>query len=161
MPELEPLRVGADKFGADFKKDHPLRFEENELAARTGDDAGYYNGPIAGAFLRAPYLHNASILTLAELVGLEPRRAKFYRGRNPYDLKWGGFQSPDVPAGVDAANPVPKDKDYYFVFDTAVRGNSNKGHEYPDWGFTLKKDESLPADKKKQLDDLIEYLNSL
>ncbi len=106
-----PQRV-YDEFVTDFRKDHPLgKFKLDELAARTGDAAGYYNGPIAGAFLRAPYLHNASVLTLAELVGREPRRAKFYRGRNPYDLKWGGFQSPDVPAGVDAANPVPKDKD--------------------------------------------------
>ena len=83
---------------------------------------GYYAGPIGGAFLRAPYLHGASVLTLAELIGLEPRRDRFYRGRNAYDLERVGLASPPVPDGVDLKNPEPHDGHAYFVFDTAEPG---------------------------------------
>jgi hypothetical protein len=154
-------RAVTDEFVTNFRKDHPLgTFKMDQLRANTGDAAGYYNGPITGAFLRAPYLHNASILTLAELIGLEKRRAKFYRGRNPYDLERVGFQSPDVPKDVDYRNPVPHDNNYYFVFDSEIRGNSNRGHEYPDWGF--QKDGKEPsAEQKKDLSNLLEYLKSL
>ena len=158
----EVPRAVVDEFVTNFRKDHPLgKFTLDELRAGIGDAAGYYNGPIAGAFLRAPYLHNASVLTLAELIGLERRRPKFYRGRNPYDLERVGFHSPDVPNDVGYRNPAPRDNDYYFVFDTAVRGNSNGGHAYPDWGFRLKDGAKLPANHEKDLSDLLEYLKSL
>ncbi len=151
-----PKRV-ADKFGAEFRKDHPLAtFTEHDLR---GPD-GYYCGPIGGAFLRAPYLHNASVLTLAELVGLEPRRAAFYRGRNAYDPDRVGYHSPPVPMGVDRANPVPHDPHYYHLFDTAERGNSNRGHEYPPWGF--RRDDRPPtADERARLLALVEYLKTV
>lgn len=154
-------RAVTDEFHAKFKKDHPLGgFTIEELRANTGDSAGYYNGPIAGAFLRAPYLHNSSILTLAELIGLEKRRAKFYRGRNPYDTVRVGYQSPEVPKEVGAKNPVPLSKDFYFVFDTETRGNSNRGHAYPRWAFPADGKE-LSAEEKAKLSDLLEYLKTL
>ena len=124
----------------------------------TGADAGYYNGPIPGAFLRAPYLHNASVLTLAELVGLEPRRGTFYRGRNAYDLDGVGLKSPEVRPPAGGAKPGPLDDRHYFVFDAGVRGNSNRGHEFPAWGF---RPGGPAADEKKKLADLVEYLKSL
>ncbi len=156
-----PQRV-YDEFITDFRKDHPLgTFKLAELRANTGDAAGYYNGPIAGAFLRAPYLHNASVLTLAELIGLEPRRAKFYRGRNPYDIERVGFYSLPVPSDVGHQNPAPKDDHYYFVFDTEYRGNSNRGHEYPYWAFPKPGDPEPTAEQKAALGNLLEYLKSL
>jgi hypothetical protein len=156
-----PPRVYA-KFVTDFRKDHPLAtFSLDDMTARTGDALGYYNGPISGAFLRAPYLHNASVLTLAELIGLEQRRPKFYRGRNAYDTVRVGLISPPVPEEAGGVPPGPGDKDHYFVFDTAVRGNSAGGHRYPEWGFGLKPGESLPPDRKQMLEDLLEYLKTL
>lgn len=151
----EVTQVLFDEFNTDFRKDHPLgTFTKDELRANVGNRAGYYNGPIAGAFLRAPYLHNASVLTLAELIGLESRRAKFYRGRNPYDLARVGYQSPAVEA------IAPTDSNYYFLFDTNIRGNSNRGHRYPSWAFPP---DGHPVDPKRrlELENLLEYLKSL
>jgi hypothetical protein len=149
----------ADEFGDKFRKNHPLgNFTSKNLRA----PHGYLAGPISGAFLRAPYLHNASILTLAVLIGLEKRRDYFYRGRNVYDPVRVGYWSPDVPVDSKTKEPVSTkshDPQYYFFFDTRVRGNSNKGHQYPKWAFDLEK--PMSADRTKQLQDLLEYLKTL
>jgi hypothetical protein len=146
----EVARVVVDKF-RNYPKPHPLAtFTEADLRA----PEGYYAGPIGGAFLRAPYLHNASVLTLAELIGLEPRRARFYRGRNLYDLKNVGLESPPAPDQGSG----PRDHLYYFLFDTAVPGNSNRGHEYPRFAFAGR---PLTADERSQLQDLLEFLKTL
>jgi hypothetical protein len=148
----------ADEFGKNFRKKHPLgSFTVDNLRA----PEGYLNGPISGAFLRAPYLHNASILTLAELIGLEKRRDFFYRGRNRYDPVRVGYFSPVVPIDErgEPKSTKPHDQHYYFLFDTRVRGNSNKGHEFPAWAFDPKRE---PADdQKKKLRTLLEYLKTL
>jgi len=161
----EVSREVAEKFGAGFRKNHPLAtFKWDADPSRTNlrSTGGYYCGPIAGTFLRAPYLHNASVLTLAELVGLEPRRAKFYRGRNGYDPVKVGLASPDVPANVDRNNPKPRDRNHYFVFDTAERGNSNRGHRYPAWGhFHDDEPAKLTDAQKAELRALIEYLKTI
>src|SRR5207248_156035 len=62
---------------------HTLRFDRRDIRG-TG---GYVNAPIDSAFARAPYLHNGSVLTLAELINLRPRRKTFYRGKNAYDTR--------------------------------------------------------------------------
>ncbi len=149
---------GEAPFKADFRKDHPLAtFTVDDLRAPDG----YYCGPISGAFLRAPYLHNASILTLAELIGLKPRRDKFYRGRNAYDIENIGFRSPDVPKSVNHQNPIPHDKHLYFLFDTSVRGNSNRGHLYPAWGPWAKQPAALTDAQRADLKALLEYLRGI
>ena len=117
---------------------YPLPGEEDDLAKR-----GYVAGAIDGAFLRAPYLHNGSILTLAELINLEPRRAVMFRGRNLYDVTRVGFASP--PAA---------DAKRYFRFDTAMPGNANAGHDYP-WRF------DDPARSEADLAALLAYLKTL
>src|SRR5439155_2026587 len=66
-----------------YPRPHPLAFAPDDVRAPT--EAGYYCGPIGGTFLRSPYLHNGSVLTLAELIGLKSRRPTFYRGRNLFD----------------------------------------------------------------------------
>jgi hypothetical protein len=116
----------------------PLPGEENDFEAR-----GYLAGPIDGAFLRAPYLHNASVLTLAELINLEPRRDVFYRGRNVYD-----------PGRVGFASPPRADAKRYFTYDTSTIGNANTGHDYP-WAY------DDPARSEPDLRDLLEYLKTL
>ncbi len=102
-------------------------------------------------FSRAPYLHNASVLTLAELVNLEVRKPVFFRGANEYDTTWIGLKSPGEKEH-DA-----NDRKLYYRFDTSSPGNSNKGHDYP-WTR-----EEVEKDTKKQddLKALLEYLKTL
>jgi mono/diheme cytochrome c family protein len=127
---------------------HPFHFERNEIWPWPGHEEdiaerGYVNAPLDGMFLRGPYLHNASVLTLAELINLKKRRDVFYRGDNLYDPSDVGFRSSDTP-----------DNRNYFKFDTAVRGNSNRGHDYP-WSF------DDPRRNPQELTALLEYLKTL
>jgi hypothetical protein len=153
-----PERV-ADEFGKNFRKKHPLAtFTKDNLRAPDG----YLNAPISGAFLRAPYLHNASILTLEELIGLKERRRFFYRGRNVYDPVGVGFQSPEVPVDKKSGEPLstkPYDQHYYFFFDTRLRGNGNTGHHYPPWAFD--ESQKLTDAQREDLRALLEYLKTL
>ncbi len=103
---------------------------------------GYANMPLDGLWLRAPYLHNGSVLTLRDLLEPSPNRpVRFYRGRDVYDPEGVGFVS-DVPRENQRA---------YFAFDTTVPGNSNQGHEGPAYGTDL-----LPEQKAA----LLEYLKT-
>jgi mono/diheme cytochrome c family protein len=131
-----------------FPAKHPFHFPRNKIKPLPGEEnnveiRGYVNSPMDGIFLRAPYLHNASVLTLAELINLKKRRDVFYRGRNVYDSVDVGFQSPDAST-----------QDAYFRFDTSVRGNSNKGHDYP-WSY------DDPARNPADLTALLAYLKVL
>jgi mono/diheme cytochrome c family protein len=137
-----------DRLFALFPAKHPFHFQRDQIRPAPGQEnneaiRGYVNSPMDGIFLRAPYLHNASVLTLAELINLKKRRDMFYRGHNRYDIVDIGFLSPDAP-----------NRDNYFKFDTTVRGNSNKGHDYP-WAND---------DPKRNVNDLmalLEYLKTL
>jgi hypothetical protein len=133
-----------DRLASFFPPNHPFAFKREDLRpGPAGTTKGYINAPIDSAFSRAPYLHNASVLTLAELINLRPRRAVFYRGRNSYDPVDVGLSTPDSP---DAA--------HYFRLDTTLRGNSNKGHDYP-WPY------GSARWNREQLGDLLEYLKTL
>jgi hypothetical protein len=84
-----------------FPDKHPFHFGRDEISPRPGEEQnlairGYVNAPMDGMFLRAPYLHNASVLTLAELINLKKRRDVFYRGHNSYDPIDVGYRSPDA-----------------------------------------------------------------
>jgi hypothetical protein len=137
-----------DRLFALFPSKHPFHFSRDQIRPAPGQEnnqslRGYVNSPMDGIFLRAPYLHNASVLTLAELINLKKRRDVFYRGHNRYDVADVGFLSPDAPNRED-----------YFKFDMAVTGNSNKGHDYP-WAYD---------DPKRDVGDLtalLEYLKTL
>jgi mono/diheme cytochrome c family protein len=99
---------------------------------------GYANMPLDGLWLRAPYLHNGSVPTLAAL--LEPaavRPAVFYTGYDVYDYDRVGF----VSDGADAAA-------HGWRYDTRLPGNGNGGHEYGT---------DLPAAQKLAL---VEYLKT-
>ena len=99
---------------------------------------GYANVPLDGLWLRAPYLHNGSVPTLAALLLPPDRRPKaFVRGADVIDPNEGGFQAPScMPGEVGDA----------FCFDTSARGNSSEGHIYGT---------DLPDQKKS---DLLAYL---
>jgi hypothetical protein len=100
---------------------------------------GYASVLLDGIWLRAPFLHNGSVPTLADLLEPTDRRPKlFWRGYNVYDQERVGF----ISNGPEAENSG-------FRYDTNVPGNSNEGHL---WGIDLSPDE------KKAL---IEFLKTL
>lgn len=81
---------------------------------------GYANMPLDGVWLRAPYLHNGSVPTLRDLLSKAEDRPKvFYRGYDVYDWKNVGF----LTSGLAAERVGVK-------FDAALKGNSNRGHNY-------------------------------
>lgn len=94
---------------------------------------GYANQPLDGIWARAPYLHNGSIPTLADLLNTAQNRpATFRRGCSRVDTDKVGFK---CESG--------------FVLDTALQGNGNVGHEYGT---------HLPAADKQAL---LEFLKTL
>src|SRR5262249_25308728 len=135
-----------------FPKGHQSDSPRDHLRPLPGDPTrGYFNKPLHSAFSRAPYLHNASVLTLKELINLADRKPVFFRGENRYDVEAVGLWSPE-------------EKDYkvgdprlYFRFDTRVSGNSNRGHDYPWPRVEVEKDTKKQAD----LENLLEYLKTL
>jgi hypothetical protein len=80
-------------------------------------------GPLAGAWLTGPYLHNGSVPTVYELLSpLEKRRKVFWTGGRELDRKRLGLISDEAPGR--------------FRFDTSVPGNRNTGHLYPPQGLS-------------------------
>ena len=99
---------------------------------------GYANMPLDGLWLRAPYLHNGSVPSLAALLDPALRPPVFYVGHDVYDWERVGF----VSEGPDAARRG-------WRFDTTLPGNGNGGHLYGT---------ALSGDEKRAL---IEYLKTL
>jgi len=101
--------------------------------------SGYMAQALDGLWTRAPYLHNGSVPTLADLLHAPAERPKtFYVGYDVYDQARVGF----VSDGADAAAAGR-------LFDTALPGNANTGHLY---GTGLSE-----ADQRA----LLEYLKTL
>jgi hypothetical protein len=97
----------------------------------------YYKArPLDGVWASAPYLHNGSVPSLAQLLKPPAERvAEFHVGNREFD-----------PAAVGlATGPGPGSQ----RFDTRLAGNSNAGHAY---GTALTAEQKL---------DLIEYLKTL
>ena len=127
-----------------FPPGHPLKPRREDIRpGPAGTTHGYINNTLESVYARAPYLHNGSVNTLAELINLKPRRALFYRGDNTYDPKDVGLIAPDRP-----------DLKRYFMFDTTQPGNSYKGHDYP-WAY------NGPGWNQPELADLLEYLKTI
>jgi hypothetical protein len=125
-------------------KKHPLQPKREGLRpGPLGTTRGYLNTPLESVFSHAPYIHNGSVPTLAELINLKPRRDIFYRGDNLYDPVDVGLVVLDQP-----------DEKRYFKFDTHRKGNSNKGHDYP-WSYRGE------GWDKNALEDLLEFLKTL
>ena len=110
---------------------------------------GYASQPLDGIWARSPYLHNGSVPTLRDL--LEPsvcqpdhacRPAKWYRGDDILDTVKVGYRSDGY--GYDLKD--------LFLYDTAVPGNANRGHEGKAFGT------ELPAADK---DAIVEYMKTL
>jgi hypothetical protein len=84
-------------------------------------------------WLRAPFLHNGSVPTLRQLIGLDERPVKFCRGDAGYDPEAIGVVAPQ-PGGNGCEGKA------YFLFDTTQPGNSNAGHWYPAHGAVSRED---------------------
>ena len=97
---------------------------------------GYEAKPMHGVWATAPYLHNGSVPSLAQLLLPADQRLKsFYVGTISFDPVNVGYQTDAKYGGT--------------LFDTALPGNRNTGHEY---GAGL-------SDAQKK--DLLEYLKTL
>jgi hypothetical protein len=73
-----------------------------------------------GLWLRAPYLHNGSVPSLADLLEpTEQRPKQFWRGSDVIDPVKVGF----VSQGTEAARAGTR-------YDTSLPGNGNAGHAY-------------------------------
>lgn len=129
LPKLREA-LGVEATAADVAEDA----SPTVVIADSTVKASYKARPLNGVWATAPYLHNGSVPTLAELLKkAADRKATFHVGGLEFDPVNVGFAE-------DASKPL---------FDTSVTGNSNKGHEY---GVDLS-----PEDKKA----LIEYLKSI
>lgn len=122
-----------------FPAGHPLKPKPGELRPTHG----YITTPLESVFSRAPFLHNGSISSLAELINLKPRKRVFYRGRNLFD-----------PFDVGLLVKDDSDSSRYYRFDTQEHGNSNRGHDYP-WPYRGS------GWSENALRDLLEYLKTL
>lgn len=109
-------------------------------ALTSPDDLYKYKArPLNGIAFTAPYLHNGSVPSLAELLKKPADRARtFTLGSLSWDTQAVGYKTAD-----SETFDYPK-----FTFDTTPKGNQNTGHA---WGTEL-------SDADKQA--LIEYLKS-
>ena len=109
------------------------------LEARKDRDLLVYKArPLDGIWATGPFLHNGSVPNLYELLLPSDRRSKTFRlGSRELDEARIGFRSDIGP----------------FLFDTALPGNANKGHEGPAYGT-----EQLDDTQRRQL---LEYLRTL
>ena len=144
LRQLDKLNLKA----REHRLGHPLHFPPGELTA----EVGYFNNPIPRAWLRAPYLHNGSVPTMAQMIGLDPRPARFCRGANRYDPEAMGYAAANPDDG-----PCPAETP--FVYDTGAKGNSAAGHYYPRWAFAG--GHPAPGADRAKLTDLLAYLKGL
>jgi mono/diheme cytochrome c family protein len=113
-------------------------------------ELAYKVRPLNGVWATPPYLHNGAVPTIEDLLGdPEQRPKKFYLGSREYDPVKLGYKSDPIAGG--------------FEFDTSIRGNSNRGHEFRK-DYDKNKEikgvigPALSADDRKAL---IEYLKTL
>ncbi len=133
--------------GEYFPLQHPLATDRQHIR----NSGGYINGPLDSLFVRAPYLHNASIPTLEQLLNLQDRPATFLRGLNDYDRDAVGLKAPTT-----APETIKLDDPLFWLFDTRPKGNHNTGHNYP-W---TREEMKASSDFQAQTRALLEYLKT-
>ena len=119
------------------KQDEWNGYRDNLLRACSA----YPARPLAGIWACAPYLHNASVPSLYQLLlPAAERDHLFYTGGAEFDPVNVGYQTTRYDSTKTQGG---------FKFDTSITGNSNAGHEY---GVQLTKEQRM---------DLIEFLKTL
>lgn len=110
------------------------------------EDRHYVARNLAGIWATAPYLHNASVPTIMQLLTPANQRIKkFYVMSKQYNMDELGYNYllHQQPHYQDLTNIVESDeKEFcrtypYACFDTSQRGNSNMGHSGPLYGTNL------------------------
>lgn len=92
------------------------QFQKNTPENPTAEIMVYKARPLNGIWAASPYLHNGSVPTLYDLLRPAAERPKkFAVGRWQFDPKKVGYES---------EGNMP------WVYDTALTGNHNSGHEY-------------------------------
>ena len=123
-----------EKYNAFCKKEYGWP-EEWQIRKTEGYTAMFLDG----IWARAPFLHNGSVPTLADLLKKpDERPIVFYRGYDVYDKENVGFMSQGSAAEKEG-----------FQYDTSLPANGNGGHTY---GTDLGDDEKLA---------LVEYMKGL
>jgi len=112
-------------------------FEAGRLPSIWRGSRAYANRTLSGVWATAPYLHNGSVPTLAQLLELQPRPSTFQLGQRGYDTQLVG---------------VPTQGSGSFTFDTRTPGNHNTGHSGSRYGSTLPEPDRWA---------LLEYLKTL
>jgi mono/diheme cytochrome c family protein len=151
-PELVvPLEVvGTDPVRQQALPDeYHRKFQESWLAEYEGYKPpavrGYVAPPLDGIWASAPYLHNGSVPTLWHLLHPQQRPRAWKRTEDGYDHRRVGLEvqaSKSVPEGL-----TPAERRTWF--DTAHRGKSASGHDFP---------EKVPLEERPSL---LEYLKTL
>ena len=126
---------------------HPPKYLDGVILKRGTEVSeaallAYKARPMNGIWTGAPYLHNGSVPNLYQLLlPAEKRDKTFYIGSWEFDPVNVGY----VTGGAPGA----------FLFDTALPGNSNAGHEYGT-GY-----DGLPPLTEEEIWDLVEYMKTL
>jgi mono/diheme cytochrome c family protein len=157
-PEYPNVVVELDRIGTDPKRAEGIsdRFVAHVNSTWFGEKypvseemIGYQAPPLRGIWSTAPYLHNGSVPTLADLLDSSTRPSLFTRPRSTsfdeYDRQRVGWKYEvvdEVPEGLS-----PHDARYYV--DVGRFGLGNQGHTF---GDKLSEDERLAV---------IEYLKTL
>lgn len=145
-----------DLRGAEFFRDTLMGFSSQlDYGNNYGNiakGAGYKARHLAGVWATAPYLHNGSVPTMWDLLLPASQRPKHFAvGSTELDPRTLGFRS-SIPTDKEG-KPLCAGKGLgYTCFNTLEAGNSNSGHEGPQYGTDLSVE-----DKRA----LIEYLKVL
>ncbi|MEH2564240.1 di-heme-cytochrome C peroxidase [Bradyrhizobium sp. AZCC 2289] len=136
-----------------IKEQEPPPLSDKEKANINGNMPNKIQGELAykvrslnGVWATPPYLHNGSVPNIEALLGAAENRPKtFYLGNREYDPVNLGYSIEPLTNG--------------FEFDTSLRGNSNRGHEFTnDEKAYGRVGRALAPDERKAL---IEYLKTL
>jgi len=95
-------------------------FNEEPHAASLVPARGYIAPPLDGIWATAPYLHNGSVPTVAELLE-SSTRPEIWRKNDKYDQDKLGFSYDLLDTKEDK-----------FSYDTKIKGYGNRGHSFGD-----------------------------
>ena len=124
----------------------PIESRPQGLCGWEKDVIGYQAPPLYGIWATAPYFHNGSVPTLAQLLDSSKRPAIWQPGNplsncNPVDdkgpsltqlaqsylnstLSWAGL--------ISIPDPSPDAFDKRLIYDSRILGNGNGGHNFTD-----------------------------
>jgi hypothetical protein len=106
----------------------------------------YKARPLNGIWATPPYLHNGSVPTIEDLLGpADKRPIVFYLGNREYNPDKLGYET-------------ERELQNSSKFDTRIRGNSNRGHEFSNTKGPAVIGDALDADQRKAL---IAFLKTL